>query len=165
MMNKTPPSEEAPKGVSAQVTELEEIIFSKYDSVYESFLDVARKGIKVLDDLKLPQKTISAIEDVSSKIKLPSVEIRGIFEITNTKPDGVEIIKKILVEPMKKDKESNIEITYVGAPKYRITVSAPDFKSAEKTLKPIISDIQESVEKQKGTFNFIREDSKKTRVG
>jgi len=58
-----------------------------------------------------------------------------------------------------------VEITYVGAPKYRITVSAQDFKAAEKTLKPIVLDIQESIEKQKGTFNFVREDSKKTREG
>jgi len=147
------------------VDQLEEIIFSKYDSVYEAFLQVARKGINVLDDLKLPKKTILAIEDISSKIKLPSVEIRGILEITNSKSDGVEIIKKILGDATKKDNESKIEITYVGAPKYRIAVSAPDFKSAEKTLKPIISDIQESIEKQKGTFNFIREESKKTREG
>jgi len=142
---------------------LEEIIFSKYDSIYEAFLEVARKGIDVLNDLKIPKKTIAAIEDVSSKIRLPSVEIRGILEITNTKPDGVEIIKKILGNATKKDENSKIEITYVGAPKYRISVSSEDFKSAEKTLKPIISDIQSSIEKQKGTFNFIREDSKKTR--
>jgi translation initiation factor 2 subunit 1 len=147
------------------IDQLEEIIFSKYDSVYEAFLDVARKGINVLDDLKLPKKTISVIQEVSSKIKLPSVEIRGIFEITNPKPDGVEIIKKILVDAMNKDNEAKIDITYVGAPKYRIAVSAPDFKSAEKTLKPIVEDIQKSVEKQKGIFNFIREDSKKTREG
>ena len=142
---------------------LEEIIFSKYDSIYEAFLEVARKGIDVLNDLKIPKKTIAAIEDVSSKIRLPSVEIRGILEITNTKPDGVEVIKKILGNATKKDENSKIEITYVGAPKYRISVSSEDFKSAEKTLKPIISDIQSSIEKQKGTFNFIREDSKKTR--
>jgi len=142
---------------------LEESIFSKYDSIYDAFLDVARKGIDVLDDLKLPKKTVAAIEDVSSKIRLPSVEIRGILEITNTKPDGVEVIKKILGSSIKKDDNSKVEITYVGAPKYRISVSSGDFKTAEKTLKPIISDIQSSIEKQKGTFNFIREDSKKTR--
>ncbi len=142
---------------------LEESIFSKYDSIYEAFLDVARKGIDVLSDLKLPKKTISAIEDVSSKIRLPSVEIRGILDITNTKPDGVEVIKKILGNATKKDGNSKVEITYVGAPKYRISVSSGDFKTAEKTLKPIIEDIQSSIEKQKGTFNFLREDSKKTR--
>ncbi len=143
---------------------LEESIFSKYDSIYDAFLDVARKGINVLNELKLPKKTISAIEEVSSKIKLPSVEIRGILEITSTKPDGVEIIKKILGN-IKNDGNSKVEITYVGAPKYRISVSSGDFKSAEKTLKPIISDIQTAIEKQKGTFNFMREDSKKKGEG
>ena len=145
------------------IEDLEESIFSKYDSIYDAFLDVARKGIDVLNDLKLPKKTITAIEDVSSKIRLPSVEIRGILEITNTKPDGVEVIKKILGSATKKDENSKVEITYVGAPKYRISVSSGDFKSAEKTLKPIIEDIQSSIMKQKGTFNFVREDSKKTR--
>ncbi len=142
---------------------LEESIFSKYDSIYDAFLDVARKGIDVLNDLKLPKKTVTAIEDISSKIRLPSVEIRGILEITNTKPDGVEVIKKILGSATKKDDNSKVEITYVGAPKYRISVSSGDFKSAERTLKTIIEDIQSSIEKQKGTFNFLREDSKKTR--
>ena len=154
---------EAGKISDKDIEALEEIIFSKYDSIYEAFLEVARKGIGVLNDLKIPKKTIAAIEDVSSKIRLPSVEIRGILEITNTKPDGVEVIKKILGNATKKDENSKIEITYVGAPKYRISVSSEDFKSAEKTLKPVISDIQSSIEKQKGTFNFIREDSKKTR--
>src|SRR3990170_89398 len=147
------------------VEKLEEVIFSKYDSIYDAFLDVVRKGIIVLNDLALPKKTISAIEEVSSKIRLPSVEIRGILEITNSKPDGVEIIKKILGNAINNDDESKVEITYVGAPKYRITVSAQDFKAAEKTLKPIVLGIQESIEKQKGTFNFVREDSKKTREG
>ena len=145
------------------IESLEESIFSKYDSIYEAFLDVARKGIDVLSDLKLSKKIITTIEEVSSKIRIPSVEIRGILEITNTKPDGVEVIKKILGNAAKKDDNSKVEITYVGAPKYRISVSSGDFKSAEKTLKPIITDIQSSIEKQKGTFNFIREDSKKTR--
>jgi len=154
---------EAGKISDKDIDALEESIFSKYDSIYDAFLDVARKGIDVLNDLKLPKKTIVAIEDISSKIRLPSVEIRGILEITNTKPDGVEVIKKILGNATKKDENSKIEITYVGAPKYRISVSSGDFKTAEKTLKPIISDIQSSIEKQKGTFNFLREDSKKTR--
>src|SRR3972149_2702360 len=106
-----------------------------------SEIDLSLK--QILKDLALPKKTISAIEEVSSKIRLPSVEIRGILEITNSKPDGVEIIKKILSNAIKNDDESKVEITYVGAPKYRITVSAQDFKAAEKTLKPIVLDIQE----------------------
>ena len=101
------------------------------------------------------------IEEICSKIKLPSVEIRGIMEITNEKSDGVEIIKKILIDVLKKD--STIDITYLGAPKYRIAITSDNFKSAEKLLKPIIAEIQTDIEKKKGSFKFTREESKKTR--
>jgi len=101
------------------------------------------------------------IEIICSKIKLPSVEIRGIMEITNEKSDGVEIIKKILIDVLKKD--SSIDITYLGAPKYRLSITSDNFKSAEKLLKPIIAEIQTDIEKKKGSFKFTREESKKTR--
>ena len=44
-----------------------------------------------------------------------------------------------------------------------MSVRAPDFKSAERTLKPILEDLQKNIEKNKGTFVFTREESKKTR--
>ena len=83
------------------------------------------------------------------------------MEITNSKSDGIEIIKKALLDVLKKD--SKMDITYLGAPKYRISITSEDFKSAEKTLKPIITEIQTNIEKKKGSFKFTREESKKTR--
>ena len=85
------------------------------------------------------------------------------MEITNDKSDGVEIIKKTLLDVLKKD--STIDITYLGAPKYRLSITSENFKSAEKALKPIINEIQTNIEKKKGSFNFVREESKKTREG
>ena len=145
------------------VEKIEEAIYAKYDSIYDAFLDIARKGESVLNELKISKKIATAIKDVCEKIRLPSVEIRGILELTNNQPDGVEVIKKILLDVIKKEKESNVQITYLGAPKYRISVSAQDFKSAERSLKPIIEEIQKSIEKKKGSFKFSREESKKTR--
>jgi len=141
---------------------IEEQLFSKYVSIYDAFLDIAAKGIDVLNDLDLPKKTLSVIEDISSKIKLPSVQVRGILELTSSKPDGVDIIRKTLLD-VKNNHDTDIEITYIGAPKYRLSISAKDFKSAEKTLKTILATIQSSIEKKKGTFKFTREESKKTR--
>jgi translation initiation factor 2 subunit 1 len=146
-----------------EIEKLEESIYSKYDSVYDGLMDIARNGSEILNNLKLPKKISSAVEEISSKIKLPSVEIRGILELTVSQSDGVEVIKKILLDTMKNEKGSNIEITYLGAPKYRLQVSAQDFKSAEKVMKPILEQIQHDIEKKKGTFKFTREESKKTR--
>jgi translation initiation factor 2 subunit 1 len=144
-----------------EIEKLEDSIYSKFDSVYDAFIEIGRNGIGSVNELKLAKKTATAIAEICSKIKLPSVEIRGIIEITNDKSDGVEIIKKILIDVLKKD--STIDITYLGAPKYRLSITSDNFKSAEKLLKPIITEIQTDIEKKKGTFKFTREESKKTR--
>jgi len=142
------------------IEKLEDKILSKYDSVYDGVVDIARNGIKVFSDLKLAKKILDVIEEVSIKIKLPSVEIRGILELTDNSSNGVENIKNSL-QGFEKTNQS-VEILYVGAPKYRISVTAPDFKSAEKTLKPILEDIEKNIGKSKGSFKFTREDSRKT---
>ena len=153
--------QEKAKLSDTDVEKLEDNIYSKYDSVYDAFIEIGRNGIDSVKELKIPKKTATVIEEICSKIKLPSVEIRGIMEITNSKSDGIEIIKKTLLDELKKD--STIDITYLGAPKYRLSITSEDFKSAEKSLKPIIADIQANIEKKKGTFKFTREESKKTR--
>ena len=98
------------------------------------------------------------------KIKLPSVENRGILELADNSSNGVETIKNSL-QGFEKTNQDNVKILYIGAPKYRISVIASDFKSAEKTLKPILEDIQKNIEKNKGNFKFTREESKKTGGG
>ena len=153
--------QEKTKLTDEEIEKLEDKLYTKFDSVYDGFIEIARNGISIIIDLKLPKKIATAIEEICSKIKLPSVEIRGIMEITSDKSNGVEIIKKTLLDIIKKD--STMDITYLGAPKYRISITSEDFKSAEKSLKPIIEEIQKNIEKKKGLFKFIREDSKKTR--
>ncbi len=125
---------------------------------------MATKGIGALDELKLAKKTASVIQEVSSKIKPPSVEIRGICEMTCSQSNGVEIIKNAILDSIG-DQASNISVTYIGAPKYRLSVIGPDFKTAERMLKPVLDKIQKIIEKNNGTFTFTREESKKTREG
>ena len=145
-----------------EIEKFEDSIFAKYESVYDAFIDIARNGIESVKELKITKKISKPLEEICSKIKLPSVEIRGIMEITNSDSNGIEIIRDNLLQILKKD--SNIDITYLGAPKYRLSIIAEDFKTAEKILKPIIQDIEYSITKKKGTFKFSREESKKTRT-
>lgn len=147
----------------ADIEKLNDVFISKFGSVYDAFSEIVSKGIGVLNGLNLSKKVISAIEEISSKIQVPHVEIRGILEITCTKSNGIEIIKKTLLEAIE-NKDATIEIIYIGAPKYRLIVSAPNFKTAEKALRPVLLTIQ-TIEKKGGTYKFTREESKKTREG
>lgn len=144
----------------AELEKLEDKLYSKSDSVYNVFVEIARDGIKVISALKLDKKVLDAISEACSKIKLPSVEIRGILQIKVPTSDGVDVIIKTLTGATKKSKMASI--TYLGAPKYRVSVSAPDFKTAEKELKPVLAGIQAGIGKS-GSYEFSREESKKVR--
>ena len=150
---------------SEEVDDLEDKLLSKYQSVYDAIIEIGTKNISVIDDLAISEKIKKTIGELSKKIKLPTVEIRGILEMTNNKSDGIEIIRKILLDAIKESQNEKIEILYLGAPKYRLSIIAPDFKTAEKTLKPILEKIEKNTSKQNGTFKFAREESKKTGEG
>ena len=64
-----------------EVEKLEDKFYTKFDSVYDGFMEIARNGVSIVTDLKLTKKITTSIEEICSKIKLPSVEIRGIMEI------------------------------------------------------------------------------------
>ena len=147
-----------------QIEELEDKFLSKYDSVYDAMLNIAIKGTEEINDLKLQKKVLTTIKDICSKMKLPSVELRGILEISNNQSNGVELIQKTLSDA-ENAKDVKIEITYLGAPKYRLRLVSQDFKTAEKSLKPILEKIEKNVKKQSGLYNFTREESIKTGEG
>tara|TARA_Y100000996_G_scaffold217221_1_gene170637 strand:+ start:612 stop:1412 length:801 start_codon:yes stop_codon:yes gene_type:complete len=156
--------QEKAKLTEKQIEELEDKFLSKYDSVYDAMLNIAIKGSDEIAVLKLQKKVVTTIEDICSKMKLPSVELRGVLEISNNQSNGVELIQKTLTEA-ENIEDAKIEITYLGAPKYRLSLISQDFKSAEKSLKPILEKIEKNVRKQNGIFNFTREESIKTGEG
>ena len=147
-----------------QIEELEDKFLSKYDSVYDAMLNIAINGNDKINDLKLEKNVLITIEDICSKMKLPSVELRGVLEISNNQSNGIELIQNTLSEA-EKSEGAKIEISYLGAPKYRLSLVAQDFKTAERSLKPILEKIEKSVKKQNGSYGFTREESIKTGEG
>ena len=147
-----------------QMKEIQDTILQNYDDVYAFFESVATKGSgDAVNKLGFAVEVIKAIEEESNKIHISQNEIRGIMEISSKKPDGIEIIKSVLIDAAEgtKTNPSTINIAYVGAPRYRIAVKAENFKMAEKAMSRAIEKIQKGIEKNSGNFNFTREKSKK----
>ncbi|MDQ5859847.1 MAG: S1 RNA-binding domain-containing protein, partial [Thermoproteota archaeon] len=114
-----------------QMKEIQERILQNYDDVYTLFEAVAAKGIgDAINKLGFAEEVVKAIEEESHKIRIPQNEIRGIMEISSKKPDGIEIIKSVLIDASEGSKAnpSTINIAYIGAPRYRIAVKAESFK-------------------------------------
>ena len=116
---------------NADAEKLEEILYEKFDSVYDAFSTIARGGAESIKPLKLLKNTEAAMIEISSKIRLSSVEIRGIMDISVKNSNGVETIRDTLMSATKND---GVKISYMGAPKYRLSIIASDFKSAERAI-------------------------------
>ena len=110
---------------------LEEALYEKFDSVYDAFSTIARGGAESIKPLKLSKNIETAMIDISSKIRLSSVEIRGIMDISVKNSNGVETIRDTLMSAAKND---GVKISYMGAPKYRLSIISSDFKSAERAI-------------------------------
>lgn len=144
------------------VKEIEDVLLQKYDYVYDAFEAVSRKGLDAIQNINLSPEIKNAIEEASKRIPIPVVEISGIMEITLKKPNGIEIIKSTLANAEGSKGSANSTITYIGAPRYRIVVTAENFKVAEKFMNNTVEKLRANIEKQHGTFNFVRQDSKKS---
>ncbi|MEW5840057.1 translation initiation factor IF-2 subunit alpha [Nitrososphaera sp.] len=153
------------KLTDAQVAEIKGKIEQKYDYVYDLFEDVARRGPEILQKVDLTDDVRKAIEEESAKIQIPQVEVRGVMEIASRRPDGIEVIKSTLAGVEGSKGGAKTEVTYVGAPRYRIVVTAENFKVAEKSMNAAVEKVRSAIEKQHGTFNFVREESKKSHQG
>ena len=49
-------------------------------------------------------------------------------------------------------KHENVDVSYLGAPRYQISLSAPDYKSREKKLAAILEHIKEFAHKNNCEF-------------
>jgi translation initiation factor 2 subunit 1 len=145
-----------------QIDEMEDKILQKYDSIYDFFETVAKKGVDSIRNMEFSYEVTRAVEDESNKIQVPHVEIRDILEISSRDPNGIDVIKNIL-SPLEASKSNvQVNINYIGAPKYRVTVKAENFKLAEKTMNTIMEKAKTSIEKYHGVFSFSRESSRKS---
>jgi translation initiation factor 2 subunit 1 len=115
---------------------IEAALYKTYGDLYSMFEDLVVNGDEVLKKTGLSQKVTAALGVVAREnVKVPRVTVAGNLILTSTKPDGVNIIRRALRSAEPKIPEADIELTYLGAPTYRIKVTAPDYKKAEKALE------------------------------
>lgn len=123
-------SKQNKKNVNEVYEKITNVLFQKYDGLYVAFEDVALKDVS-LESLGLePALAKDFTELLKIRIKPVEVKIEGELKLTSYAPDGVEVVKKILLHLPK-----DISVTYKGGGSYRLVVKSTDYKNAEKVLK------------------------------
>jgi translation initiation factor 2 subunit 1 len=97
------------------------------------------------------------MEVAKENVTPPFVEIDSILEMTSSAPNGIEIIKKALMAGLKSAEGANAEITSVGSPRYRVVVTASEYKEAEEIMRKITTKAMNEMTAAGGVVTLKRE--------
>jgi translation initiation factor 2 subunit 1 len=137
---------------------LREELIKNYGGLYQAFEEISMGSI---DEVKLDERYRDEVYRVACEsIKHPKVEISGFLDLTCFEENGVDKIKKALKSALKAKKDNTeLDITYVGAPRFRLHVIAEDYKRAEAILKNASNCALKEIKKLGGKGEFHRHES------
>ncbi|QYZ78796.1 translation initiation factor IF-2 subunit alpha [Methanofollis formosanus] len=146
------------KDTGADPQMIRDAFYSNFGLLYSAFEEIVTKGDAALKKLDFEKGVNEALKAVAQEnVKIPKVTITGTLVLTSTKPDGVNIIRRALRSAQPKVEEDvEIELVYLGAPNYRIKVTAPDYKRAEKAIEKASSAAIGVMERAGDAGKFVR---------
>ncbi len=98
------------------------------------------------------------VEVARENIVPPFVTIDGYLEATDYAPDGAVHLKDALQKAAKEDGNVTVRVQYIGAPRYRLVVRAPDYKTAEDEMQKAAARVTKALETKGGEAKFHRKD-------
>jgi len=145
-----------PKVFSNQMTP---ILEKEFGEVMDAFEQISAEPEESLKIINLPEETTHALRELATQnVKKPKVQISKILEISCPKPDGVDIIKRVLnLFESTQPKKIGVCITYLGAPKYKLSITADDYKTAEKTVSAMVEQASDDLKKSRGSITVVGE--------
>jgi translation initiation factor 2 subunit 1 len=145
-------AKELNKDLSTLYQEIGYKLIETYGSLNEAFQNIALDPDQIKKFKLQKQLESLLLKTIQEKIKIPEIEVKGILELKSEAPNGVDIIKNIL----SKIQKGNIKITYISAPKYKIQVTATDYKTAEGVLRQAQEDATKEIEEAGGSGSFTK---------
>ena len=115
-------------------------IIEEYSSLTNFFNDVLanEEGITKNKILQEPLGK-SLIKLVKEKIKLPEVKLDAVIQLQTKDQGGLEKIKELCkkAEEFAKKQGYRIDMRYISAPRYSLSITANNYKDAEKALQTL----------------------------
>jgi translation initiation factor 2 subunit 1 len=116
---------------------LEEEILAQYETLYDFLEDVRDEGEKAFEGIDAKGALHDEIVGIVKKsVKKPIIEVSRIIIIKCYEPDGVGAIKSAL---------GKVDAHYLGPGKYRVKLTAEDYKSANKKMDKLVGSVEKGL--------------------
>ena len=129
------------KDLAGMYAEAGKNIISNYGSLIACFQDIVNENLDISKELGINEEVAKTLMSVvKESIKPPEIYISAKLIIKNYSSDGVDRIKKVLnsLKDIGKKNEYDFNISYLGAPNYRLKIKSKDYKKANKVLDELM---------------------------
>ncbi|MFH0956377.1 MAG: S1 RNA-binding domain-containing protein [Candidatus Aenigmatarchaeota archaeon] len=125
----------------------------KFGGLHRTF-EIAVTNPELLAEKGISKKWADAIIDIAMKSFVEKIyEIKAMLSLTTTAPDGVDVIKKVLLGVA----EKGLEVKYISAPAYQVSGSGKNAKKLRETLEAACTQAVGAVEAAGGEASFSLE--------
>jgi len=136
-------------------------LIEAHGSLYDGFEQAAILGPEALEGTDLSgSETDAIVETARENVSVPYVTVTGYVDLEAPGGNGVEDVREALSAAEgngEVPEEVDLEVTYIGAPEYRIRVQAPNYKTAEDQLEASAARASDAIEASGGAGEFHRE--------
>jgi len=110
------------------------------------------QGYDILIKKGVSEEWANTIKSIAKEQMEPKeMIIKGVLNLKCFKPDGIEIIKNVLTEA---EKKHDIEIKYISAPNYSLSIKTKNAKMGEKILSEASEEIIKNIKNLGGEGEF-----------
>lgn len=136
-------------------------LLAEFGSLYDAFEAAAIRGKAALESVSIDADYRDAIVATAREnVSVPYVTVTGYVDLECPSGTGVDAVKNALSAAEGNGEvaeDVDLSVAYVGAPEYRITVQAPNYKAAEQALTDSADRAIAAIEAADGTGLFHRD--------
>lgn len=137
-------------------------ILELFDYYQEAIEALKESGDEVFKNIPSIPKNVkdTFLNIVDENVEITTVKISGKVKLTYTEGDGIEKVKetftniKNIIENPRDTRK--LEISYIGAPFYKIEITSKDYLDAESILSEAVEILESKTSKYNGSFELIR---------
>lgn len=131
-------------------------LLENYETLYGVFESVAANPEEFREEYQ-GDWVETFIGVATENVTIPYVSIDGTLEMRTLAPNGVEDIRNALTDGFEAANDATVNITSIGSPKYRIVITADDYKTAEEIMRNVSNAAIKSFTKAGGEATLKRE--------
>ncbi|UCD93295.1 MAG: translation initiation factor IF-2 subunit alpha [Methanobacteriota archaeon] len=132
-------------------------LIDKFGSLYGAFEEASIEENALKDEGFKGKWVEHFVQAAKENIALPEVSIDAFVEMTCPVPDGVDHIREAL-SIAQTSGDAEVTVQYIGAPRYRLVVTAPDYKTAEEEILAASERAIEYITSRGGKGKFQRKE-------